>query len=110
MIAGLVVRLTAIRTLGKQFTVYVAIVEDHKIIDKGLYAVIRHPSYSGNLLTFLGLGLAFENWISLIILVALPMASTLYRISVEEHALLDHFGAAYEKYGQRTKGLVPGIL
>ena len=110
MIAGLVVRLAAIRTLSKQFTVDVAIVEDHKIIDKGLYAVIRHPSYSGSLLTFLGLGLAFENWISLIILIALPLASTIYRISVEERTLLDHFGAAYEKHRRRTKSLIPGIV
>jgi protein-S-isoprenylcysteine O-methyltransferase Ste14 len=110
MIAGLLIRLTAIRTLSKQFTVDVTIVEDHKIIDKGLYAVIRHPSYSGSLLTFLGLGVAFENWISLIILIALPLASTLYRISVEEHALLVHFGETYEKYRQRTKSLIPGIL
>lgn len=69
-----------------------------------------HHSYSGSLLSFLGLGLALENWISLVILVALPLASTLYRISVEERALLDHFGAGYEKYGERTKSLVPGIL
>lgn len=110
MIVGLTVRLIAITTLSKQFTVDVAIVKDHEIIDKGLYAVIRHPSYSGSLLTFLGLGLAFENWISLIILCILPLASTLYRISVEERVLLDHFGTAYEDYKKHTKSLIPGIV
>jgi protein-S-isoprenylcysteine O-methyltransferase Ste14 len=110
MIAGMVVRFAAIVTLDRQFTVDVAIVEDHKIIDKGLYAVIRHPSYSGSLLTFLGLGLAFENWISLAILCVVPLAATLYRISVEESALLDHFGSAYREYRARTKSLIPGVF
>jgi protein-S-isoprenylcysteine O-methyltransferase len=110
MVAGLIVRLIAIATLKRQFTVDVAIVKDHKIIDGGLYAIIRHPSYSGSLLTFLGLGLAFENWISLAILCVLPLAATLYRISVEESVLHDHFGAAYDDYKKRTKSLIPGIL
>jgi len=110
MVCGLGVRFTAIATLNKQFTVNVAIVKGHEIVDKGLYGMIRHPSYSGSLLTFLGLGLAFENWISLVILCVLPLGSTLYRISVEEGVLVEHFGAAYEEYKTRTKALIPGVL
>jgi protein-S-isoprenylcysteine O-methyltransferase Ste14 len=110
MVMGLVIRLKATATLGKQFTVDVAIVQDHMIIDKGLYGIIRHPIYSGSLLTFAGLGLALENWLSLLVLLVLPVASTLYRISIEEEALLDHFGPAYRDYMQRTKRLIPGIL
>jgi protein-S-isoprenylcysteine O-methyltransferase Ste14 len=110
MVCGLVVRFVAIATLNKQFTVNVAIVKNHEIVDRGLYSMIRHPSYSGSLLTFLGLGLAFENWISLIILCVLPLASMLYRISVEESVLVEHFGAAYKEYRNRTKALIPGVL
>ena len=110
MVCGLVVRFVAIATLNKQFTVNVAIVKGHEIVDKGLYSMIRHPSYSGSLLTFLGLGLAFENWISLIVLCVLPLASTLYRISVEESVLVEHFGTTYSEYRSRTKALIPGIL
>jgi len=110
MVAGLVIRLRAIATLGKQFTVQVAIVQNHKIIDRGLYGIIRHPSYLGSLVTFAGLGLALENWLSLLVLLALPTAATLYRIFVEEKALFDHFGPAYRDYMLRTKKLVPRIL
>lgn len=110
MVVGMVVRLLAVRTLSGQFTVDVAIVRGHKIIDKGIYSIIRHPSYSGSLLTFLGLGLALENWISLTILIVLPLVSTLYRISVEERVLADHFGSAYEDYRKRTKSLIPGLV
>jgi protein-S-isoprenylcysteine O-methyltransferase len=110
MICGLVVRFVAIAILNKQFTVNVAIVKNHEIVDKGLYSIVRHPSYSGRLLTFLGLGLAFENWISLIILCVLPLASTLYRISIEEGVLVEHFGTAYKDCRNRTKALIPGVL
>jgi protein-S-isoprenylcysteine O-methyltransferase len=110
MVAGLIVRLAAIATLKQQFTVDVAIVKDHKIIDKGLYRIIRHPSYIGSLLTFLGLGLALQNCLSLIVLLALPSAATLYRISVEEKALLNHFGSSYSDYMRHTKKLIPGVL
>jgi len=109
MVVGLIVRLTAIATLKQQFTVDVAIVKDHKIVDKGLYRIVRHPSYLGSLLTFVGLGLALENWLSLLVLMALPSAAIFYRISVEEKALVDHFGSAYTDYMSRTKRLVPGF-
>jgi D-alanyl-D-alanine carboxypeptidase len=109
MVAGLIVRLTAIATLKQQFTVDVAIVKDHKIIDKGLYGIVRHPSYLGSLLTFMGLGLALQNWLSLLVLMALPGAATFYRISVEEKALIDHFGSEYTNYMSRTRRLIPGL-
>jgi CubicO group peptidase (beta-lactamase class C family) len=74
-----------------------------------LYGIVRHPSYLGSLLTFVGLGLALENWLSILVLVILPAAATFYRISVEEKVLIDHFGSAYTDYMSRTKRLVPGV-
>jgi protein-S-isoprenylcysteine O-methyltransferase len=57
----------------------------------------------------LGIGLVSENWVSLTVLIVLPLAATLYRIHVEETALLRHFGPAYQAYAHRTKRLIPGI-
>jgi len=110
MILGMVIRWRAITTLKQQFTIDVAIVEGHKLVDTGLYAIIRHPAYLGGQLTLLGLGLALENWLSLLILFVLPMAAHLYRISVEEKVLVDHFASAYEDYMKRTKRLIPGVF
>jgi len=109
IVGGLVVRLSAIRTLGRQFTYTVSIVEDHRIVDTGIYRRVRHPSYLGTLLCLLGLGLALQNWISLIILLVVPLAAIRYRISVEEQVLVDHFGEQYAEYCRRTKRLIPGI-
>ena len=83
--------------------------EQHALVETGLYRTIRHPAYLGMLATVLGFGLAAGNWLSLAALVGLPLAATLYRIRVEERALLHHFGPAYQAYAGRTKRLLPGI-
>lgn len=107
---GLVLRWTAILTLGRFFTVDVAIHSDHRLVDTGLYGVVRHPSYTGMLLTFLGLGVSFGNWVSFVLLV-LPVTLALYRrILTEEQALLKALGAPYEDYCARTSRLIPGLL
>jgi len=110
MVGGMALRWAAIATLKDKFTVDVAIVQDHRIVDTGLYSVVRHPSYLGSLITFVGLGLAWENWLSLVLMIVLRLVATLYRISVEERVLVNHFGDAYQAYRKRTKGLVPGII
>jgi protein-S-isoprenylcysteine O-methyltransferase Ste14 len=109
MLIGIAIRLVAVATLKRQFTITVSIVEKHEIIDTGIYRTVRHPAYLGLLAFLLGLGLASGNWFSLAALVVLPLAATLYRIHVEERALLSHFGAAYQAYASRTKRLLPGV-
>ncbi len=109
MALGITIRLVAVATLKRQFTVNVSIVEKHEIVDTGIYGKVRHPAYLGLLASLLGMGLVSENWLSLVMLIALPLAATLYRIHVEERALLRHFGSAYQAYANRTKRLLPGI-
>lgn len=109
MIVGIVIRRAAISTLKKQFTVNVAIVKDHEIIDSGIYQYIRHPAYLGSLLSFLGLSISYQNWISLLIIFFPILVSFLYRISVEEKALIEHFGQTYIEFTKRTNRLIPKI-
>src|SRR5262245_60652044 len=84
MIFGITIRLIAVATLKRQFTLQVSIVEQHKIIDTGIYGIIRHPAYLGHLASLLGIGLVLGNWVSLTALVVLPLVGLLYRIQVEE--------------------------
>ena len=87
----------------------VAIVAQHKLVDTGLYRLVRHPAYLGLLASMLGFGLASGNWFSLAAAAVLPPVAILYRIRVEERALLRHFGPAYQAYARRTRRLLPGI-
>jgi protein-S-isoprenylcysteine O-methyltransferase Ste14 len=109
LIAGLIIRWIAILTLRRYFTVNVNISSDHKIIEYGIYRYLRHPSYAGSILSFLGLGLAFCNWLSILVLVIPVVAAYMYRIHVEEAALVGAFGDAYREYAKRTKRLMPRI-
>lgn len=108
LVTGLALRCAAILTLGKLFTVDVAIRADHTLVDHGLYRFVRHPSYSGLLIAFVGLGLFFDNWLSLIALLLPVTLAIINRVRKEERALLAHLGAAYAEYCARTNRFIPG--
>ncbi|HBZ00072.1 MAG TPA: isoprenylcysteine carboxylmethyltransferase family protein [candidate division Zixibacteria bacterium] len=110
IVIGLIIRWIAILTLRRYFTVDVAIIDEHKIIDRGIYGHIRHPAYAGSLLSFLGLGLAYSNWLSILIIFIPILLAFLYRIRVEEAALITAFGDSYKDYSARTRRLLPGIF
>ena len=106
---GLFLRYWSINVLGKYFRTTVELEENQKIIQRGPYKWIRHPSYSGIILFCIGYGLAVQNWLSLIIAVSLPTVALLYRIKIEEEALIKGIGTEYEVYQKKTKKLIPGI-
>ena len=109
MTTGLAIRWTAILSLGRSFSVNVAIKKSQTIYQEGLFRIIRHPSYLGMLLIFLAIGLRSRNLVSLAIMLLGPGAALLYRIHVEEQALEQAFGAEYAAYRQTTKRLIPGL-
>jgi protein-S-isoprenylcysteine O-methyltransferase len=109
LVGGLALRWYAIFYLGRLFTVNVAIAADHTLIDSGPYRTIRHPSYPGALLVFLGLGIPFGNWLSLIIVVVPTSLAFMQRIAIEQAALTRALGDSYLRYRARTKRLIPGV-
>ena len=109
IVLGIAVRLTAIRTLGQFFTVNLNLSDNHQLIKKGLYKFIRHPSYTGSLLSFFGFGLSINNWPGLIVIFTPVLFAFIYRITIEEKLMSDQFGKEYEEYKKRTKRIVPFI-
>jgi len=109
IIIGMMIRFYAIWTLGRFFTVDVTIRENHIIKQDGLYRIIRHPSYLGSLISFIGFGLSLNNWLSLIIVIVLVTISFIKRITIEEQTLIDQFGSDYLDYKKSTYRLIPWI-
>lgn len=107
---GMVLRWWAIIHLGRFFTVNVAIAKDHQVVSDGPYRWVRHPSYTGALLAFLGLGILVHNWLAALVLVVPVVAAFLWRIRIEEETLIAALGAAYTDYMARTKKLVPYLF
>ena len=109
LLAGVFLRWTAIHELGKFFTGTVLIKKDHELVRTSVYKYIRHPAYTGALSAHLGLGLCFASWLSISLSVLPYIVATMYRMHVEEQALVDAFGDEYLVYANETKRLIPGI-
>jgi protein-S-isoprenylcysteine O-methyltransferase Ste14 len=106
-VLGLLLRWWSIRTLGRFFTVQVAIASDHRLIERGPYRLLRHPSYTGSLMMFVGFALCIGNWATLIAMFVPVLCVFVWRIHVEEVALAETFGAAWKDYLRRTWRLIP---
>jgi len=108
-LAGIGFRWWAVMTLGRFFTTRVTTTAGQTVVENGPYRFVRHPSYTGGLLTVLGVLLCSLNWLSLAcFLIAIPGFA--YRIRVEEDALESALGDPYRAYGRRTKRLVPFVV
>jgi protein-S-isoprenylcysteine O-methyltransferase Ste14 len=108
-VLGMALRAWSIWTLGKFFTVQVAIASDHRLVENGPYRLLRHPSYTGSLMMFLGWLLYEGNAILLGIVLFTVLALFVHRIRVEEAALAEAFGDLWRDYVKRTWRLVPLI-
>jgi protein-S-isoprenylcysteine O-methyltransferase Ste14 len=110
MWAGLAFRYYAMRVLGKYFTFNVAVHAGQTVVEAGPYKYVRHPSYTGALITLIGFGLAFANWAGLLVLMACAGIGYVYRIRVEEKALVAALGEPYKSYMARTWRFVPYVI
>lgn len=108
-LAGLGLRLWAVVTLGHLFQQRLVVQEGHTVVQSGPYRLIRHPSYAGPLVLFIGIGLVLDNWVGLALCLVLPFAAYAWRVVVEERMLVRSLGPDYVAYQARTWRLVPGL-
>jgi protein-S-isoprenylcysteine O-methyltransferase Ste14 len=109
ILLGVSLRWWAILTLGRYFTLIVAVRTTQAVVQSGPYRFVRHPSYTGLLLVALGIGLALANWASVVVALAGALIGLLYRVRVEERALSEALGQPYVDYLRRTKRFIPFI-
>jgi protein-S-isoprenylcysteine O-methyltransferase Ste14 len=106
---GVALRQWAVHTLGRFFTFKLTVQSDQRVVDVGPYRVVRHPSYSGLLLSGLGTAIALGNWLALALLTVPYVIALAHRIEVEEGLLRSGLGPDYERYAASRKRLVPGV-
>lgn len=132
VVSGTLLRLHCFRTLGKLFTFDLTIMPSHKLVTRGPYSYVRHPSYSGSLLVFFGIGLvnlteggwvvecgilghgALGMGIRMAAFCALMigwLALGIFRSRAEDAELRKHFGEEWIQYAGKIRWwFVPGIL
>ena len=102
--------MSAVRSLGKEWSLTARVIEGHKLATQGPYALVRHPIYTGMLGMLIATGLAFSRWPALVIAILVFMVGTLIRIRSEESLLRELFGKAFDEYSGRVAAIIPGVF
>lgn len=79
----------------------VEVQENQKVIDTGLYGIVRHPMYTSTVLLFLAMPLVLGSWLSFAIMLFFPVV-IVFRIRNEEK-VLEAGLAGYREYKQRVR-------
>ncbi|KAF8187429.1 hypothetical protein BJ912DRAFT_926675 [Pholiota molesta] len=130
MIGGTLIRVLTFRYLGKFFRFQASIQKDHQLVTGGPYSIVRHPSYTGLTISNTGWFLwhfgagswvrASGLWNTAVgrVLVlsfgAFVVLGTTYltlsRMTAEDKALRERFGAEWKEWASRVPYMVvPGI-
>ena len=107
-VAGDLIRLLALRELGRQYSALLTIQSEHQLIETGLYHRIRHPFYLGQVLAEPGIMLALRSPFAILIVTA-SVPFVINRMNREEQMLVGHFGDRYRSYCVRTYRLLPYV-
>lgn len=108
--AGLLVALWARAVLGRNWSGAIVLKEHHELIDRGPYAFVRHPIYTGVLLMILGVVTVSGTWAG-VILFGTMVAGLIVKARREERLLTKHFPKVYPIYRARVRSrLIPFVL
>jgi protein-S-isoprenylcysteine O-methyltransferase Ste14 len=110
MFGGIVLRQWAISVLGRYFSRVIGVQKEQKVVDSGPYSLIRHPSYTGALIFYVGMGLSMQSWAAALVAVIVFGIVYGYRIFAEEKVLINELGNNYVEYKKRTKRIIPFIV
>ena len=105
--AGVILRGWARVTLGQYFTVILQVSPDQPVVAAGPYRLVRHPGYAGGMLASIGVGLMSANWVGFAAMTLLPLIAVVWRIRIEEGALIATLDNRYRSYAAGHKRLVP---
>ena len=105
---GTAFRVATMLALGRMFSLRVSVAADHRLVTTGLYARVRHPSYTSVIVLCVGIALVFRSWFY-VVLIPWMIVGLTRRMATEERFMIEHFGDEYRAYMARTRRLLPGI-
>lgn len=96
------------RTLGKEWSFSARLVEGHRLVTSGPYAIVRHPIYASMLGMWIATGLAVARPWNIALGLVPMLAGTAIRVKSEDGLLRGAFGETFEAWAKRVPGLIPG--
>jgi protein-S-isoprenylcysteine O-methyltransferase Ste14 len=108
-ITGILISFWARATLGANWSGTVTIKQNHELIQRGPYAFVRHPIYTGLLLGLLGSAFVYGLARCFVGVLICTLALWL-KSQIEERFMIQQFGEQYMRYCQRVRALVPFVL
>lgn len=109
VVAGVALAAWAAATLGPHFDLEVELHEGHEVVERGPYAIVRHPVYAGLIVHFVGICLATGNVLFILGTFGIGVPALAYRAAAEERLIRTALGPAYERYARRVPMLVPRL-
>ena len=107
-LAGVALAIWARILLGRNWSSTVTVKEDHSLVRRGPYAIVRHPIYTGLLLGLLGTAVAFRE-VRVLIAAGMVFVTLSLKLRIEERFMTEEFGAEYKNYQQQVKALIPFV-
>jgi protein-S-isoprenylcysteine O-methyltransferase Ste14 len=101
--------LSAVRTLGKQWSLTARVTEGHRLVVEGPYNIVRNPIYTGMLGMLMATGVALSHWPNLLLALVVFLLGTMIRVRSEEKLLREAFGPEFESYSSRVPAIIPGL-
>lgn len=106
-ISSVVLTMSAIRELGKQWSLEARLIEGHKLVTTGPYNLVRHPIYTAMLGKLIATGIVVSHWAVLIPAIAIFVLGTYIRTRFEEKLLSEAFGEEFTRWKAKVPGLIP---
>lgn len=107
MVAGLGLRIWAVITLGRFFTWFITVYDDHQVIRSGPFRYVRHPAYCGALILFVATMVFLHAWVGAALSLAFQLFAYVRRIRYEETMMVERLGENYKAYKREVNALVP---
>jgi len=107
MFIGLGLRVWAVVTLGRFFTWFITVYEDHQVIRTGPFRFVRHPAYCGAWILFVATLVFLHAWVAAGLSLVLQLFAYVRRIRYEERMMIEKMGEPYVAYRREVHALVP---
>jgi len=109
IVSGCIMNIMGRFNLGSNWANHIKIYDEHTLVQKGMYKVVRHPLYASIMLMFYGACLVYRNLLCFFAVTFIFIPFMYYRAKQEETLLIQIF-PEYKDYKKRTGMFFPKIF